>query len=178
MIPAEQLTSERLLLRRPQSGDADAVYRYCSDPEVTRWLNWPACRDPEQFRHDFSSYGSKWCSGEEFYWVITLSGSHCVIGSIACRMQHEVADLGFLLERQCWGYGLATEAAALVLKEVSSAPQVERVVAVCAADNVGSARVLEKIGMQCKGLVSQFLDCPNISSEKRDALVFDHTRAP
>jgi GNAT acetyltransferase-like protein len=36
------IETERLLLRRPQNVDADAIFRrYSSDPDMTRYLGWP-----------------------------------------------------------------------------------------------------------------------------------------
>jgi RimJ/RimL family protein N-acetyltransferase len=37
-----RIETERLLIRRPQKDDADAIFRrYSSDPDVTRYLGWP-----------------------------------------------------------------------------------------------------------------------------------------
>ena len=42
---AETIETERLLLRRPRSSDAQMIFqRYASDHEVTRYLSWPTHR--------------------------------------------------------------------------------------------------------------------------------------
>ena len=43
-----QLETERLLLRPFREADGDAMYRnWASDPEVTKYLMWPAHSSPE-----------------------------------------------------------------------------------------------------------------------------------
>ncbi|OED34444.1 hypothetical protein AB833_32450 [Chromatiales bacterium (ex Bugula neritina AB1)] len=173
MVVAETLRSQRLLLRRPVATDTSAVYQYCSDPLVTEWLAWPCCTDKTQFEQDFAAYKGKWNRAEEFYWVITRLHNPRAIGSISCRVAQQAADIGFLFDRRVWGQGLATEAATVVLSELISVPEISRVVAVCAVENHASARVLEKIGMQRKGIIDKLIDCPNRCSAKQDAILFD-----
>ena len=39
----QRLETDRLVLRRFERADADAMYRnWASDPEVTKYLTWPA----------------------------------------------------------------------------------------------------------------------------------------
>lgn len=42
VVAPETNTTTRLLLRRPKPSDASAVYEYTRDPEVTRFMDWPA----------------------------------------------------------------------------------------------------------------------------------------
>lgn len=58
------------------------------------------------------------------------------------------AGLGYRLVRSAWGVGYATEGARLMMDQASKATAVETVVASTMAVNVGSRRVLEKVGMR------------------------------
>ena len=47
----ERIETARLVLRKPTSADAEAVFhRYSSDPEVTKFLGWSRHRSVEQTR--------------------------------------------------------------------------------------------------------------------------------
>ena len=44
-LGTETIETKRLILRQFQANDAaDMYYHYCSDPEVTRFMTWPAHR--------------------------------------------------------------------------------------------------------------------------------------
>ena len=60
----------------------------------------------------------------------------------------ELSGVGYRLRRSAWGRGLATEGARRMVEQAFADPQVERVVASTMAVNVGSRRVLEKVGFR------------------------------
>jgi ribosomal-protein-alanine N-acetyltransferase len=60
-------------------------------------------------------------------------------------------DIGYELSPVHWGHGYATEAARAIVRFGFTELHLHRVWSWCIADNVGSARVLEKIGMRREG---------------------------
>ncbi|MET1254467.1 GNAT family N-acetyltransferase [Aliikangiella maris] len=57
-------------------------------------------------------------------------------------------DVGYALMPEFWGLGLASEAAKATLDFAKEALSIERVLGVTSVENVGSIRVLEKIGLR------------------------------
>lgn len=57
------------------------------------------------------------------------------------------AILGYAFARDVWGRGFATEAASRSIAWGFETLQFDEIEATCLLENVGSARVLEKIGM-------------------------------
>jgi RimJ/RimL family protein N-acetyltransferase len=57
-----------------------------------------------------------------------------------------VADLGWILDKNYWNHGFVTEAAFAVVKLAKSLGY-KKLIAQCDKDNIGSYRVMEKIGM-------------------------------
>jgi RimJ/RimL family protein N-acetyltransferase len=60
-------------------------------------------------------------------------------------------ELGYRLRPDAWGQGFATEGAAALLDDALNRPDVTRVYAHVLLSNVGSIRVIEKIGMTYAG---------------------------
>jgi RimJ/RimL family protein N-acetyltransferase len=60
-------------------------------------------------------------------------------------------EIGFELDPSHWGQGYATEAVQAVLDFGFTQLSHHRIWSWCIADNIGSARVLEKVGMQREG---------------------------
>ncbi len=170
MKPPETLELSRLRLRRPRPSDADAIFEYGSDPEVARYADWPVRTRIDGLADSLRARGERWESGEDFYWVITLLGEDRAIGGISCCVENDSAEVGFLLNRRHWGQGHATEAAKAVVGWVLALPTLRRVWATCDAENLASARVLEKVGFTLEERLPLAVVRPNLSGEPRDAL--------
>jgi len=147
MKAPEHLQTERLLLRRPTPGDAECIFaRYASDPEVTRYLSWPRHESAEQTRAflNFSDWEwERWPAGP---YVIESRESRVLFGGTGFAFETpDVASTGYVLARDAWGKGYATEALA-GLMSLCKQVAVRRVYALCHLDHVASHRVLEKCG--------------------------------
>ena len=64
-------------------------------------------------------------------------------------------EVGYGLRVDRWGQGLTTEAVRLVIGFGFEQLGLHRIVALCDPDNVGSRRVMEKVGMQPEGRLRQ-----------------------
>jgi len=74
------------------------------------------------------------------------------------RLSHQSAlqrdaSVGYLLRRDAWGVGYATEATRALVDYGFGTLGVHRIWATCDVDNVASARVLEKTGMRREGIL-------------------------
>jgi len=168
----EVLTTHRLQLRRPRITDAEDVFAYASDIDVTHFMDWPNHKTMSTVVDWLSACTSLWESGAEFTWLITPRYEERVIGAISLRVVEYKADFGYVLNRQFWGRGLGTEAASAIVDLAASVDGVYRVWATCDIENVASARVLEKVGLVREGILRRWARRPNISSVPRDALVY------
>lgn len=65
------------------------------------------------------------------------------------------AELGYFISPKYWGKGFVTEAAQVLVNFGFSNLQLNRIEATVFPENGASIRILEKIGMQCEGLMRQ-----------------------
>ena len=101
-----------------------------------------------------------------------FKGSDSAIGLFEIRLEDFKAELGYGLGKAFWGKGYTTEAARTVVDWALAQPSIYRVWAVCDVDNIGSRRVMEKIGMQREGILRREIIHPNISAEPRDCYLY------
>ncbi|HLQ46570.1 MAG TPA: GNAT family N-acetyltransferase [Planctomycetaceae bacterium] len=66
----ETFATGRLILRRPVLADAEAVFEYARDPDVTRFMDWSTHTNSEAAIQFLESVIPRWDSGDEFYWAI------------------------------------------------------------------------------------------------------------
>jgi [ribosomal protein S5]-alanine N-acetyltransferase len=172
----ESVRTERLHLRRPRTQDAGAVFEYASDPEVVRYADYPRALTVAEIEDRIASRAPNWDAAEEFFWLVTLSGDDRAIGGASLRVEGHEAELGYVLSRAHWRKGLGTEIARFLVALAFSFPDVRRLSATCDAENVASARVLEKCGLVREALLRLATVRPNISAEPRDTLLYALTR--
>jgi [ribosomal protein S5]-alanine N-acetyltransferase len=171
------LETARLCLRPPTLGDAPSLFaRYTQDPLVTRNLTWPPHDSVERTRTFLRRCLAGAADGSVRPWVLTERGDDRPIGMIELRLFGHRAELGYVLARDWWGRGLMTEAARSVVDSSLADPAIFRVGAVTDVDNLASARVLEKVGMQREGLLRRWLVHPGLSPEPRDCWSFGKAR--
>jgi RimJ/RimL family protein N-acetyltransferase len=152
------LETERLILRKMAPSDAEAVFAYASDPEVTRYVIWETHRSIEDSRAFLELESSKRESGGEPEWGIVYKGDHRFIGTcgiVSWDTDHARAELGYVLSRDYWGRGLMAEAVRAVISFCFQRMNLNRIEARCTAENAASARVMEKAGMSHEGTMRQ-----------------------
>jgi len=169
----ERVETERLILRRPRDSDIELVFhRYASDPLVTKFLSWPVHVAVAQTRA-FLAYSDdewrRWPAGP--YLVFPREGGELVGGTgLGFEAAHK-ASTGYVLAKDAWGRGYATEALQAMV-DVARGVGVRRLYAICHIDHRPSARVLEKCGFEQEAILRRFLVFPNLAGGPADVLKY------
>lgn len=160
----------RLVLREYGQSDFDAVHEFASDPEAVTFVEWGpnTLRDTQAFLDDCMAEQTE--SPRTKYTLAVTGPEGVPFGSVGIsRSAAHDADMGFVIRRDRWGHGFATEAAQAVLGFGFSTLGLHRVHATCRPENTGSYRVLEKVGMNREGYLH---DHVLIRGEWRDSLLY------
>jgi RimJ/RimL family protein N-acetyltransferase len=146
-----RIETERLILRDFRDDDRHAMLAYWNDPRYQRYY---AEVDAEQMvRQLVDWFVEQQAEQPRQKWqlAITLKEDGRFIGNCGVRVNDarlREGNIGYELHPDCWGHGYATEAARAVLRFGFEQAGLHRVWAECVADNIGSQRVLEKLGMR------------------------------
>jgi ribosomal-protein-alanine N-acetyltransferase len=149
------LATERLILREFEENDWRTILAYQSDPLYLRYNPWNyrTETDVRQFVQTFMNWRHE-KPRRKFQLAITLKSSGVLIGNGGIRMKAAYAkdaDIGYELDSNYWGHGYATETARAFVDFGFKELRLHRIWAQCISENVASARVLEKVGMQLEG---------------------------
>ena len=173
MNPPERIETERLTLRKPRRDDVPAIFSaYAQDLEVTRYMTWRPHKNVGETYRIVELMLKLWEGGEAYSYVITLKNLDSAIGMIAMHLEGFKVSIGYVLARPYWDKGYTTEAALAVTNWLLKQPDIYRVFATCDVENPASARVMEKVGMQCEGILRKYIVHPNISDEPRDSYMY------
>lgn len=164
----------RLLLREAQVADAPTIYReYATDPEVTRFLTWTPHRSPDDTVTYLQSCLASRAAGTANTYLITRRTDTQVLGAFDLRRETPFRlGFGYVLARTHWRQGIMSETLGDVLRWCKDQPALWRVWSFCDADNLASARTMEKSGMAFEGMLQRWFMHPNISTDPRNCRVY------
>ena len=125
-------------LRNVEDRDLEVFFDHQADPQAVEMAAFPA-RDKDRFAAHWAKV-----RGDDALVARTIVADGMVAGHIGSWPENGQQLLGYWVGREWWGRGVATQALALLMEEVSIRPLYAHV----AAHNVGSIRVLDKCGFR------------------------------
>lgn len=150
-----ELATERLTLRRFEIEDAENMYyNWASDPEVTKYLTWPAHSSVEVSEAVLKDWVSQYEDKEYYQWAIELNDLEQPIGSIgAVKVNNdtECVTIGYCIGKEFWNKGYTTEALTAVIRFFLGEVGVGRVEAYHDSNNPNSGKVMAAAGMEYEG---------------------------
>ena len=143
-----ELWTEHLVLRRYRHEDAEQLYEYFgTDRAMWQYSGWNPYATPEMAQETVRRFIESYDDDHSYSWV--MDDDYVVVGTIgAYDYENDQIEVGFSVKGKCQGRGLATEALTAVLEYLTVNEGISCVTAWCAAENIGSRRVLEQSGKQ------------------------------
>jgi len=172
-IPDRTWETSRLLAKPAAVADARVVFEdYASDPAVAKYMTWTPHRSVNDTIEFLKRCERVWDKGSAFPWSLWRKQDGAFAGLIEIRVQTSAVDLGYALVRRWWHQGLMSEAVTSVVHWAVAQPTIYRVWATCDVENAASARLLQRVGMECEGVLRRWLTHPNVSEEPRDCFCY------
>ncbi len=149
------LETERFILRKISVDDTDDMYEYSKEYGVTKYLTWSPHAD-KGVTLDYLIYlQDRYKTGDFFDWAIICKDTGKMIGTCGFTrffFQHNGAEIGYVLNPNYYGQGIATEIVGRVLQFGFEKLDLERIEGKFMIENQASRRVMEKNGMIFEGV--------------------------
>lgn len=151
------MKTNRITLRPWQESDAEALFKYASDPEVGPRAGWPVHKSLEEsldvIRNIFTN---------DHTWAIELNETGEAIGCIGYYPSDESnigigeddAEIGYWVAKPYWNKGICTEALRLMIDYSFNVKGFHTLWCDYFVDNPASGRVMEKCGFQDTGKIN------------------------
>ena len=151
-----QLETERLILRRFKTSDAQAMFdNWAKDKEVTKFLTWPAHASVEISEKILKEWINNYSDDKFYQWAIVLKGNGDEpIGTISVVHMEEEIDMmhiGYCIGRNWWNKGVTSEEFKKVISFLIDEVGVKRIESRHDPRNPNSGKVMLKCGLQYEG---------------------------
>ncbi|MFD0328726.1 GNAT family N-acetyltransferase [Streptacidiphilus monticola] len=148
---------ERVRLRPMEPSDAEALWRWNSDPEVMRWMSdgyrQTLARTVERFsqrepnRYEDVLYGVECLDDEMLVGLVRLHGAEPETG---------IAEIDvYIGEKQYWGRGLATDAMRTMCRYGFEQMRLHKITLTVVTENRSAHHVYSKLGFVEEGRLRQ-----------------------
>ena len=144
-----EIHTERLLLRPLDISDLEIVHSYSSDPENTLYMYSLPSDTIEETAEFLTDCTREWEKETPEFYEFAVIYDGRVIGSVSVYLRNGGKEgmLGWIIDKEYWGRGIAAEAAAAVRDFAVRELCLEILTAYCDVRNIASYKVMEKIGM-------------------------------
>ena len=185
-VELRELETERLNLRRVRFDDLYDYYeRLGSDGEVTRYLTFDPHQDIGESLASIEKTLARYDEGGCYRWAIAEKEDDGIIGIFELLRFDEAAEscsFAYMLGKQWWGQGYATEAMREAFRFATEEMGVRKIIGDHMAPNAASGAVMRKAGMVQTGIIpgkyekhGQIYDaiCYELSLESAEPLTAD-----
>ena len=166
------LETKRTILRQLTIDDANDVFYYFSKEEVVKFTDLEKFTTIKQAEKLINSFNKQFRNG--IRWGILLKENNKIIGSCGfhhCNLQrlnvwNYKVEIGYELTLEYWQKGIMTEVLKEIIKYGFNKLNINRIEALIIPENIGSRKLVEKIGFKEEGLLKEyrfeknkFVDC-------------------
>ena len=153
-----QISGSKISLRLLDKSDWELFLVLNTCPKIMKFVYEPFSIEEtkERFEERIQPWNDK--SDQWLCLVIEEIDSGEKLGSIGLKItnhQAKIAEVGYLLKIEAHGKGIASEALKLVKNLAFTTIALNKLVATCSSNNIGSYKVLEKAGFSREGCLKQ-----------------------
>ena len=150
------LCTERLVLRKISVSDAEDMFAYSANEDLTRYLLWDPHPDLFYTEHYIRYLQERYAAGDFYDFAVVSKETGRMIGTVGFTsfdLPNRSAEIGYVIAPNSQGRGYATEAVTRLISFGFDECALERISAVCMKENLASMRVMEKCGLKREGLL-------------------------
>jgi RimJ/RimL family protein N-acetyltransferase len=165
------LETDRLTLRKFSKNDFTAVHNYAGCAENVVYMIWgPNSEEQTSAFIDRAIALAEEIPCANYQYAAVTKNTGSLIGACNITVNGEEAEIGWILHRNYWKKGYGTEMGGELLRFGFEDLKLHRILAHCDAENVGSFKLMESIGMRREGLFVESRPARLVNSLKPSAM--------
>lgn len=171
-LGSKRLETDRLILRKFEKNDAEGIFLWASNPNVTRFVSWNAYRNIQEAELALLKWIKDYEKGS-YHWCVQVKETGDIIGriSVVVHWKNHYCEVGFCYGEQYWHNGYATEALKGVINFLLFECEFHTIEAKSCSKNIASVNVMKRAGM-IKEAVLKERCYDEVNNEYDDLLCF------
>ncbi len=151
-LRTDPLETDRLILRMWNKNDINSYAEICADAETMKYIGGKPLDRIETWR-SVAWFIGHWHLKSYGLWAVEEKESKTLLGRIGFINPEGWPgfELGWMIRRDAWGKGYATEGAKKCLEYAFTELNKDRVISLVHSENIASQRVAERIGEELEG---------------------------
>lgn len=143
------LVTERLTLRPFTMNDREELFTITQEPNIFQYFPTKAAWAMEKVEKAIQHQIDHWRQFGYGLWAVTLTNTGQLMGWCGLEFLPEMneTEVGYLLSREFWGQGYATEAAKASVHFGLHEIELKEIIGLTDPQNIASQRVLEHCGL-------------------------------
>ncbi|WP_255220789.1 GNAT family N-acetyltransferase [Terribacillus saccharophilus] len=148
------IQTKRLVLRKMNKDDANALFAIWSDSIVTKYMNIDRFTQIEQAKEMISILSDLSEKGEAIRYTILEAETNIILGSCGFNtldFKHKTAEIGYDLDSRFWNRGYGTEAVKGLVDYAIHQLQYKKIEAKVNPNNIPSIKLLRRLEFDLEG---------------------------
>lgn len=141
------IETDRLIIRPVVIEDAEAIFKWAADPEVTKYMIYSTHMNVDSTREWLSSQDIEDENSYDLGFAFKETGELIGMGGLVYKPEEDIWVIGYNLRKDFWGKGIVPEAMTGIIDNIQSKRKIRAIRGEFATDNLRSGRVMEKLGM-------------------------------
>lgn len=150
------LESDRLILRKITLGDAQELFDYAKNPDITKYVFWDAHKTIKESKEFIQQTLKEYKKYNRLMWAVELKEQKGIIGTCGFMLYYPTSktlEVGYAFNPKFGHHGYAREALNTIIDYSFTNMDIVRIEGICVVENLASAKVMESCHMQFEGIM-------------------------
>ena len=147
-LGTEKVETERLILRKFTMEDAEGMFLWASNENVTKFVSWKPYKSVQEVEDNLRKWISDYENGS-YHWCVQLKDTGDIVGrvNVVIHWRNHYCEVGYCFGEKYWNHGYATEALKAINRFMLIDCDFHTVEAKTCSENAASESVIKKAGM-------------------------------
>lgn len=145
-----EIKTKRLVLKPLGVQYLNSVFQYASDFDTTKFMVYLPSETIEETLDFLQKAEKEWQKEKPAFYEFAILFDKKHIGAVSLYLDDSrtEGEFGWIIDKAYWNQGITTEAAKALFDFAVNHLRIKHFIAHCDAENTGSYRVMEKLGMK------------------------------
>lgn len=167
-----EIEGKKIRLRKLKLEDANELFKYYSNENVYRYLDWNGPETLEKSYEVIKIWNKGYIDGWIIRFAIVNKVTDKIIGTIfLSQFEGRRAEIGYELSEGYWRKGIMSEAMQEVISFGFKKLRLVRIQAFVCEENIASRNLLKKFNFKEEGYLRKF-ECHSVTGECKDMYIY------